>query len=75
MEHRLEPRSALRRRVLDARRPPLLSKRCGGQVDYEIAVPLVELQDAATAAALATALTMAVTSAVESGEATIGGTV
>jgi hypothetical protein len=38
-------------------------------------VPLVELQDAATAAALATALTMAVTSAVESGEATIGGTV
>ena len=31
------------------------------QVDYEIAVPLVELQDAATAAAMATALTAAVT--------------
>ena len=44
-------------------------------VDYDVAVPLAELQDAETATALATALTAAVTTAVESGAATIGETV
>jgi hypothetical protein len=51
------------------------ARRQLGEDGNEIAVPLVELHDAATVVALATALTTAVTSAVEIDEATFGDTV
>ena len=51
------------------------ARRQLGKDGNEIAVPLVELHDAATVVALATALTTAVTSAVEIDEATFGDTV